>query len=304
MSRPQSKINTVIRLFKKWILFSLSLKYLSIVSKVNLVTLDQKFQHFLSHYPRPGDHFFLARTKLNFSGILLVDADWFGQDYCLIVYRDQGNKMPIFWRYSTGEYKEELLLDICFLVDNGYPLRGIVSDSKTAIVFTVKQVGINRKMTIPHQRCLVHVQLHCQGLLTQRPKTEAGRSLLSLVYSLNQVTNNYEKQILTTWLKRWQQRYLEIINHRTIVDFEGKKTWWYTHKNLRRVFRTLWLNWDYLFTYLNYTFLPKDNNGTEGFFSQFDSRLNRHRGLKQSNRLGFISWLFYFRLQDTKPTRT
>lgn len=231
-----------------------------------------------------------------FSGVLLIDADWLGE-LCLLVYRDALNQETVFWHYAPGELKDLIIADLEFLVTNNYPLKGVVSDGKAGIVYAVEQIMINhylpQNQVLPHQRCLVHMQLFCQGLLTQKPKTEAGQSLLSLVHLLNQITNDYEKQILETWLKRWEKRYSGFINQKTI-DHDSQQEW-FTHKYLRRTFRTLKLNWSKLFLYFNYPFLPKDTNGIEGMFSQLDSVLSRHRGLKKENREAFISWFFFLK---------
>ena len=39
--------------------------------------------------------------------------------------------------------------------------------------------------------------------------------------------------------------------------------------------------------------MPKDTNGIEGVFSQLDTKLARHRGMKQERKEALISWLFY-----------
>lgn len=200
---------------------------------------------------------------------MLIDADWFGHEYCLIIYRDFPTGEIIFFRYAKGEYKNIISTDIAFLVRNGYPLRGVVSDWKGTIVAVVKEIAFKYfNGSIPHQRCLVHTQLACQAYLTRRPKTEAGRNLLELVHLLNS---------------------------------EDKNNWWYTHKYLRRTFIILKNNWDYLFVYLDYPFLVKDTNRLEGLFSQLDGKLNRHRGLSEKHRGNFLYWFFFLkRFPNTK----
>jgi hypothetical protein len=41
--------------------------------------------------------------------------------------------------------------------------------------------------------------------------------------------------------------------------------------------------------------MPKDTNGLEGFFSQLDTKISRHRGLKQLKKESLIAWLLYLK---------
>lgn len=252
----------------------------------------------------------------NLGGVLLIDADYFGRYNCLIVYRNYPFGINVFYRWAQGEFKNEILADLCFLVNNGYPLRGVVSDWKRAIVSVVQIVSqkyahkLNLKHPLPHQRCLVHVQLSCQGWLTQKPKTEAGQNLLQLVHLLNEVKSQSEKNILHLWFKRFEKQYGRFAQEKTYsYNEQGKKIWWYTHKYLRRTFVLLKRNWENLFVYLDYDYLSKDANGLEGFFSQLDGAVSRHRGLKRTRLSHFLYWYLFLkqfphlRLQDIKKLR-
>jgi len=266
------------------------------------------FHTFLQEAPTSEEYFLKLKTAgIPLGGTLLIDADWFGQDHCLILYRDYPTGEIVFFRYAQGEYKYIISADIAFLIRNGYPLKGVVSDWKGSIVAAVREIALKYfEGNLPHQRCLVHTQLQCQAFLTQKPKTEAGRNLLELVRLLNQVESFYHWNILFLWLKRFEDRFLPIIKERTYS--EDKKSWWYTHKYLRRTFLILKNNWDHLFVYLEYPFLIKDTNGLEGLFSQLDNKLGRHRGLAEKNRGNFLYWFFYLRrfpktrLSDIKKT--
>lgn len=278
------------------------------------------FREFLSLSPAPKDYFKRLKDdkKLfrNLNGVLSIDADYFGRSNCLVVYRDYPSGVNVFYRWAQGEFKNEILADLCFLVENGYPLKGAVSDWKRAIVSAVKTVSqeqahaLSLDRPLPHQRCLVHVQLTCQSWLTQKPKTKAGQNLLQLIHLLNKVNSHNEKKILNLWLKRFEKRYGGFVRERTYSDDEqGKKIWWYTHKYLRRAFVLLKRNWKNLFLYLDYPYLSKDTNGLEGFFSQLDSSINRHRGLKRERLPHFLYWYLFLKqfpnvkLQDIKRSR-
>lgn len=175
----------------------------------------------------------------------------------------------------------------------GYKILGLTSDKHGSIVSSVKTLLPD----IPHQYCLVHLQLSCQRFLTKNPKTEAGAELLEIVRYLNSITSHYEKNIWLRWLDRWENRYGEFIKERTLFKNEetGKLTWWYTHKNLRRAFRTLKTSKRNAFLYLDNPNLSKDTNGLEAEFAHLKTKLRIHTGLKRKRRTNFVKWYFYFK---------
>lgn len=207
-----------------------------------------------------------------------------------MVYR-AGNKI-IYWQFAQREYYDVYVAGFQWLKQAGYRIQGITSDWHGSIVAAVQEVLPN----IPHQRCLVHTQRLVQGLLTHQPKTEAGQELLELSLFLNQLYNHYEVRIWSRWLLRWKKRYEEMTKHRSYATKDdGSRTWWYTHKNVRRAFRSIWLTQDHLFLYLDYAGLDKDTNNLEANFSHLKEKLHVHRGLKRDRQVSFISWYLYFK---------
>jgi len=237
----------------------------------------------------------MQKRGVSFSGFLLVDGDWFNRQRVKLVYKDSSGKV-LFWRFSNGEYKEEVKQDIQFLVDNGYPLKGVVCDGKKALI------KAGEHFEVPVQRCLVHMQLRLQTLLTKKPRTQAGKDLLLWSRHLNQVHNKQDARVLIGWYLRLLKRHKEFINEKTIsTSDQDQKTWWYTHKYLRQAYYHILNAKGYIFPYLRTPGLPKDTNGIEGFFSQVDTKLSRHRGLSQLRKENLISWLFYLREFKQKP---
>lgn len=260
-------------------------------------TLTEKFAAFLDSPPSPQEYFLELKEKMaqggvSFGGYLLLDGDWFGRKRCLLLYKDVGTGKLLYWRFADGEYYLVVFQDLIFLSDHGYPFNGVTSDWRGGIVLAVKSLSTSRGQEIPHQRCLVHTQLLVQGLLTRKPETEAGCQLLELTYSLNRIRNDYEKNIWLKWLRRWGERHIGMLKEKT---HEENGHWWYTHKNLRRAYRTLASDTASLFRYLEDGDLPKDTNGIEGVFSQLDGKVSRHRGLSQKRKEALISYYFYLR---------
>jgi len=172
-------------------------------------------------------------------------------------------------------------------------VKGITSDWHGSLNFAVDKLYPD----IPHQRCLVHLQRDSQALLTKKPETNAGIELLEIVRQINIIKNHYEKDIWLKWFNRFEKRNKEVLNQRSfgINPQSQKLTWWYTHKNLRRVYRTIKNSLFHLFLYLDNPNLPKDTNGLESEFSHLKRKLSLHRGLKRKRKINFVRWYFYLK---------
>lgn len=221
---------------------------------------------------------------------LKVDATHLGKWGCVMVYR--ADDKILYWQFAQRENYVTYYSGLRWLSKAGYIICGVTSDWHGSIVAAVEFVVPNS----PHQRCLVHTQRLTQSLLTQNPKTEAGQTLLDLIHFLNKLKSHYEARIWLLWLNRWKKRYEHLTKQRSYaIKDDGTRTWWYTHKNVRRAFRTLWLTQKHLFLYLDYVGLDKDTNGLEANFAYLKEKLFVHRGLKRKRQLLFISWYLYFK---------
>ena len=199
----------------------------------------------------------------------------------------------IFWDFVKRENYLSYRLNLVEIIEMGYTIKGVTSDRHGGLVSALKSVFPN----IPHQHCLVHLQRLCQSLLTRKPQTEAGKQLLELIQLLNRIDSHYQKNIWLKWFERLEKRHADLIKERTYFKSkEGKTNWWYTHRNLRRVLRTIRKSTNNLFLYLDYPRLPKDTNGLEGEFSHLKTKLSIHRGLKRKRKVNFFKWYFHFKL--------
>jgi hypothetical protein len=224
---------------------------------------------------------------------LKIDGSYFKRWGCVLGYKE--GKEVVFWDFVERENYLSYCLNLSQIIRLGYVIKGITSDRHPSLVAAIKTL-FPANLAIPHQYCLVHLQRFCQSLLTQKPQTQAGVQLLELARLLNSITSHYEANIWLKWLARLQERYRDLIKERTYFRNEvGKNSWWYTHKNLRRAFRTLSNSKNNLFLYLDYPGLPKDINGLEAEFSHLKGRLNLHKGLKRERKINLIKWYFYFK---------
>jgi hypothetical protein len=260
--------------------------------------LSKRFSVYLNNPPTPEEYFrkLIKEKRVNFSGFLLIDGKWFGKTRCLIVYKDTKEGI-ILWRFSKGEYLEEIKSDLKFLIENGYPIKGVTSDGSPGLISAVDSLNI------PRQRCLVHLQLSIERLTTKNPKTKAGKDLLLWSKSLNQIEDDYHVGIMTSWFGRIYLRNKNFLKEKShgINEKTGRKTWWYTHRYLRKAFRSVISARHDLFTYLEISDMPKDTNGLEGYFSQLKTMVNRHRGLKRSKKENLIAWMFWLEKFNQKP---
>lgn len=179
----------------------------------------------------------------------------------------------------------------------GYVVKGVTSDGVTSLDSALKTLFDDKQNPIPHQRCLVHLQRQSQTLLTKNPETQTGVELLEIVKQINDIENHYEKNIWIKWFKRFEERNIQVLNKRTYQEKEGRTTWWYTHKNLRRTYRMVKNSLPNLFLYLDYPNLPKDTNGLESEFSHLKRKLSLHRGLKRERKINLVKWYFYLKSQ-------
>ena len=221
---------------------------------------------------------------------LKIDATYFGRWGCSIVFKERSN--VIYWHFCLRETFFEYIACFQALVALNYQVLSVTSDKHGSTLSSVKYAFPQ----VPHQLCLVHIQNRCQTLLTQKPDTQAGRDLLELVRYINKIHSHYDKQIFLNWFSRYETRYAQFLNQRTHnLNENGKNTWWYTHKNVRKAFVHIKSSLPSMFLYLDDPNIPKDTNGLEAEFTHLKTKLNIHRGLKRVRRISFVNWFWYLK---------
>lgn len=154
--------------------------------------------------------------------------------------------------------------------------------------------------SIPHQRCVVHVQRLGSILLTCRPKTLAGRDLKLLLKMLSAVRSPQERDDWLLAFQSWYDRWDEFLKERSSSPETGRS--WYTHRFLRKV-RTLIRNAiPDLFWYVEDPSIPKDTNGLEGRFSGLKFHYRQHRGMSLERRSAYLAWYVSTVINRTSPT--
>ena len=142
----------------------------------------------------------------------------------------------------------------------------------------------------PHtkiQRCLVHIGRLARIKLTRQPKTAAGKELLRLVQRLFAVQTGKQRGRWLGVYRRWERRHAAFLKERSYGEPKAgeKRTWWYTHRNIRAA-RSLVRNaLPHLFTFIDHPHVPRTTNHVEGGVnSRLKELAHRHRGLPQARK--------------------
>src|SRR3989344_817815 len=216
---------------------------------------------------------------------LITDATHFKRWGCLLVTKAMGIKHPLAVSFHEKECFESAVDHLKSL--EKLAVAGYTTDGKKGLVMA-------HRLLFPgagHQGCLVHIRMKVQTLLTSNPRLSGGRDLLGLTVRLTQVRDTDQAQIWWTEFCDWQGRYQPMLTART---YRGR-SWWYTHRNLRRAWRHIENAADSLFVFLAYPNSVSHTNHLEGLFGQRKPALVRHRGLSRKRVASAMLWTFYLR---------
>lgn len=227
---------------------------------------------------------------------LVTDATHFKRWGCLLVTKATGTKHPLAVSFHRREDQVSAANHLQPLSHLG--VTGFTTDGRRGLVLAYKQIFPNAAQ----QRCLVHVHFRVQTLLTSHPKLPLGQDLLELVKLLHEVKDGVAA---TTWwelFSDWYSQHEVTINTKSHTQqSNGRRHWWYTHKNLRKATRHVLYAADHLFTFLNYPNAVSHTNHLEGTFGQRKPSLNRHRGLSRTRVCNVLLWMFYYLTKNQKP---
>lgn len=287
MSKRRKK-KSLHELFGDWVREGVRVRYLVKVGGGFSKNTITRFIH--QQLDKPPEPVAITESDRPFGVYLKIDGTYWKRWGCVLAYKADGD--IIYWDCVERETYQDYIRNIVGIHRLGYQVLGVTSDKHSSLVSAVNTLLPN----IPHQYCLVHIQRRCQTLLTQNPKTQAGQDLLELVRHLNQLSDHHYKDIWVKWFNRFEDRHLDFVNQRTYATTdEGKKTWWYTHGNVRKAYRHIKTSLDHMFLYLDYPKLPKDTNGLEVEFAHLKDKIRGHWGLRRDRRMNLVRWYFHFK---------
>lgn len=212
----------------------------------------------------------------------------------MVLYQDTDIKYTQLYRFSKGEYYEEIKEDLENLKRLGIDIESITCDGHRAILKAIRTV-------FPHvtlQRCIVHVYRMGHIWLRQKPKTEASMGLKHLLDLLVHVRTANDRLAWKRLFMDWYNLNKDFVNEK--AHNPQTKRWWYRHKLLRRATVMILSALPNLFHFIDNSRIPKSTNGIESFFGHLKDTLSIHRGLSYTNRKAFILW--YIHLKNKRKT--
>jgi len=261
---------------------------------ISRTSLWRKFKPFFSYSPTPIDSAFLVdKNESKQPWVLGIDGKWLHREGVVMIYRDVTNKTNLYWSYHFSESYKAIEKDfekVILIIKSCLP-SGVITDWKGAIVSSVNDFLTS---TIPHQRCLSHVQRELLRLLPLKSPLLPTQKLRLVGEYIIGIKTYEEKYYWISSVNYWISKYENLLREKTI-GVGTKRKWWYTHGNLRRAVKLLTFDEKHLFAYLDYPFIPNTNNSLEGSNSQIKTKLSNHRGMKTPQQVTYLFWLFTFR---------
>jgi AraC-like DNA-binding protein len=267
--------------FKTWVIGRQTISQISKSSGYSERTLKRYFYNYLSDAP-------VFNVKPSERVNLLIDATYFSNNLCLVLYRDNTIKYTQLYRLTDGEWYDEIREDLLNLINMGVQIESITCDGHKSLLKAIRKVCKH----VILQRCLVHIQRMCRIWLTMRPKSQAGNDLRIIVSKLHTIKTHNQRDYWVVSLVRWHKQYEDYIKEKSYAQ-TGR--YWYKHKLLRRSFTVIRRALPDMFPYLDNDRIPKSTNGLESFFGHLKSHITVHRGLSKLHRRNFIKWYLYFK---------
>jgi hypothetical protein len=169
-------------LIKRFLIDGDTMQQLSGLYKIHPLTIRNRLYRVLDQAPP------VLPQTINQPCWLITDATHFKRWGCLLVTKATGVKQPLAISFHQKESFETVLSHLEPL--SNLSVNGYTTDGKRGLVMAHKVLF----PTAASQRCLVHIRMKVQTLLTQNPKLAGGRHLLALSAKLAQVTTTDEAQ--------------------------------------------------------------------------------------------------------------
>lgn len=160
----------------------------------------------------------------------------------------------------------------------GTEILAVVCDGHTGLLSSISEC--------PAQMCQFHMFQIIRRKLTNNPRLQCGRELLSLCRRMFRMSKEEFKDEFNIWCTRWEK----FLSERTVL-VNGTTT--YTHRKLRSARRSVKTHLPWLFTWEKHTEagIPKTTNKLEGVNSQLKKMMRAHNGMNEKNRKKVIDAL-------------
>ena len=225
----------------------------------------------------------LSKIDLKQAEYLSFDGTYFHKNGCLAIVMDYVHKKLLSYDCIERERYDTVYPILLYLKEQGLNPKAITVDGHKQIINVIKTIWPE----VIIQRCLFHIQN--QGLMWLRthPKTQAGRDLRFLLYSLASIENEEQKNTFIKRYNQWLEEY-----ECSMKQFSKNVV---ANKDLRRAKSLINNAMDDMFHFIKDQNIAKTTNQLEGFYSQLKHQYRNHRGLSETHKIAYLKWFCYFK---------
>jgi len=245
-----------------------SLSEIAATHRMSRQALSKKFYPFFYDVPEPA----IPRDKK--MDLLILDATYVHSRYlcALVAIDDEDN---VYWRFAPYE---SFVSWHAFLKQFSTP-KVVVMDGQKGLFAVARMLWPE----VAIQRCQFHVISFAMQYLGRRPKDEAGKAILDLLYRLKTVKTPSERDKWVTLYKIWEHQYQKELTAR---NEQGR----FAHQRLRSVRYVMRRALPHLFTYIDHPGTPNTTNLVEGWVNgAVAEALRLHRGLPLREKRMLVS---------------
>lgn len=257
-------------------------KYLVRDSGISQSKIQMLFKDYLKSAPT-------VAIKSKHQVHLLIDASYFSNGLCLILYYDHDLRYVQLYRETNQEKYKEIREDLENLKKLNVDVYSVTCDGHKAILKAVRKTFPN----VVIQRCLVHIKRQVKNYTSGQPKLLQAKELLKMS---NQITSIKTQEQCSEWLLQfynWHQENKLFINQKSRSTETNRM--WYTHKDLHAACSLIINAIPNMFAYINDNEIPYTTNRLESYFTHLKEKLTLHRGLRFDAKKSFIKWYLHFK---------
>ncbi|MEJ0054019.1 MAG: transposase [bacterium] len=205
---------------------------------------------------------------------LILDATYIhGNELCALVAIDENDR--IFWRFAPHESYTEWYE---FLKLFPRP-KILVMDGQKGLFLAARSLW----PLVPIQRCQFHVIAFCTQYTGRRPKDDASRSVLDLLYELKYAKTPESRDQWIRQYKKWESKY-------DLFLYARGNSGGYRYPKLRSIRYVIRKALPNLFTFIDHPGTPNTTNLVEGWVNAAVAEaIRRHRGIKDYEKKVLVS---------------
>lgn len=209
------------------------------------------------------------------STYIIMDVSCFWTELLVFMLKSVEYKKVIYAKVVERECVEEYALWVAYIEERWWKIRWITTDGFK----WVRQLF----SYLPYQMCVFHQVAIITRCVWKYPKIRPHQELRKIALSLKDSTYWEVKVKLDQRYKKWW----DMLSERSYNLFDNKK-WWYTHKNMRRAYRSLVTNLPYLFIYQSHQWMPNTTNALDWYFRPLKSKLWVYSWLTKDRKIRLL----------------